>query len=69
MPTYIETITQLFTLWLSRTFLPWRKRSWRLLSTALVIAPINLTGILLGRLLPNDPRYYHNCVILARKRA
>jgi hypothetical protein len=49
--------------------LPWRKRSWRLLSTALVIAPINLTGILLGRLLPNDPRYFHNCVILARKRA
>ena len=69
MPTYIETITQLFTLWLSRTFLPWRKRSWRLISTALVIAPINLAGILLGRLLPNDPRYFHNCVILARKRA
>jgi SAM-dependent methyltransferase len=69
MPTYIETITQLLTLWLSRTFLPWRKRSWRLISTALVIAPINLAGILLGRLLPNDPRYFHNCVILARKRA
>lgn len=66
-PTYIETLTQLFTLWLSRSLLPWRRRSWRLVSTALVVAPINLFGILLGRLVPNDPRYFHNCIVLARK--
>lgn len=67
-PSYIETLTQLFTLWLSRTLLPWRRKSLRLICTALVIAPINATGILLGRLLPNDPRYFHNVILLARKK-
>lgn len=68
-PSYIETLTQLFTLWLSRTVLPWRRRAFRLLFTALIIAPINAVGILLGRLLPNDPRYFHNVILLARKKA
>jgi SAM-dependent methyltransferase len=67
-PTYIETLTQLFTLWLSRTVLPWRWRVFRLLSTALVVAPINASGMLLGRLLPNYPLYFHNTILLARKR-
>lgn len=68
-PSYIETLTQLFTLWLSRTLLPWRRRAFRLLFTAFLIAPINAVGILLGRLLPNDPRYFHNVILLARKKA
>lgn len=67
-PTYIETLTQLFTLWLSRTILPWGRRAVRIFSTTLFVAPINLAGIVLGRLLPNDPRYFHNVILLARKR-
>ena len=68
MPSYVETLTQLFTLFLSRTVLPWKRNSSRLISTALVLAPINLLGIALGRVLPNDTSYFHNCVIVARKR-
>ncbi|WP_395752811.1 class I SAM-dependent methyltransferase [Prosthecobacter sp.] len=67
-PTYIETLTQLFTLWLSRTVLPWGRRAVRIVSTTLFVAPINLFGIMLGRVLPNDPRYFHNVILLARKR-
>ena len=67
-PTYIETLTQLFTLWLSRTVLPWGRRAICIVSTTLFVAPINLFGIMLGRVLPNDPRYFHNVILLARKR-
>lgn len=67
-PSYIETLTQLFTLWLSRTLLPWRRKSLRLICTALIIAPINGAGILAGKLLPNDPRYFHNVILLVRKK-
>lgn len=68
MPTYIETLTQMFTVFLSHSVLPWRRRSWRLLCTAVILAPINIIGIVLGRLLPNDPRYFHNCLLIARKK-
>lgn len=66
-PGYLATLTQLFTLWMSHHLLPWSHPWARLVSTALVIAPVNLVGLVMDRLLPKDDRYYHNCVILARK--
>lgn len=67
-PNYLSTLTQLLSLWLSHAILPWRNPIQRLLSTAFVIAPLNALGLLLGHLLPNDERLFHNVVILARKR-
>lgn len=44
-----------------------RRRSINLLSTVVLMAPINLAGILFGTLLPRNPDLYLDNIVLARK--
>jgi SAM-dependent methyltransferase len=66
-PSYLESLTQLLALWLSRTVLPWKHPLARLLSTALVLAPLQILGIAISRILPGPKSLYLSVVILARR--
>ena len=63
--TYIETVFQLFTAYIYHTFVP---KGFKTILTLILIAPINLIGIILGKLLPDDKTYYLNNIFMCKKK-
>ena len=64
--TYIETIFQTLTAYLYHSVVP---KGLRTILTLILIAPLNLLGIFLGKILPNDKTYYLNNIILCVKKS
>ena len=64
--TFIETIFQTLTAYLYHTVVP---KGLRTILTLMLIAPLNLLGIFLGKILPNDKTYYLNNIILCVKKS
>lgn len=64
---HIETITQLLTSYISLHILP--KNRWlKIIFGTLTIAPLNIIGIGLGKVLPDSKNLYHNNIVCARKK-
>ena len=64
---FIETIFQKLTVYLYQLIFP--KNSYlRFILVFLILAPLNLFGIVLGKLLPDDKTFYLNNVILCKKK-
>ena len=64
--TFIETIFQTLTAYLYHTVVP---KGLRTILTLMLIAPLNLLGIFLGKILPNDKTYYLNNIMLCVKKS
>lgn len=64
---YFETIVQLFSIYLVQNVFPPNKFIKAGL-TAILIAPITIIGIILSKILPDDQSFYHNNVIVAKKK-
>lgn len=64
---YLETVFQMLSLYIHQNVLP-RNKYFRLLCTPLFITPLNLVGIILGRLLPASGDFYLNHIVVARKK-
>ena len=64
--TYVETVFQLWTVYISQYLLPTNPYI-KLLLMPFAIAPVNLLGLLLSTLLPNPQSLYHSNIIVAQK--
>ncbi len=64
---FVMTIFQLIALYFHQ-ILKSQNRWLNLLTNILFIFPINLTGLLLGKLLPDRGDFYHNLVVVVRKK-
>jgi len=64
---YIETVFQLWITYLCRSVLP-KMRYVGPVVTSLIICPLNVLGIALSRILPKNHDFYHNSIIVARKK-
>ena len=62
--TYIETVFQNLTAYLYHSIIP---KGLRILLTLILVAPLNLFGIFLGKILPEDKTFYLNNIILCKK--
>lgn len=65
---YLPTVCQMLVAYFSERKLLRRFKLLKLIATPILFAPILLSGIVLGALLPDDPVFYHNNVFLAKKR-
>jgi SAM-dependent methyltransferase len=61
---YVETIFQNLTAYLYHSVVP---KGLRTLLTLILIAPLNILGIFLGKILPNNKTYYLNNIIVCKK--
>ena len=61
---YIETVFQTLTAYLYHSVVP---KGLRTILTLTLIAPLNILGIFLGKVLPIDKSYYLNNIILCVK--
>ena len=64
--TYIETVFQMLTAYISQVLLPKNQYIHMVLGVFLV-SPINLLGLVLGKILPNNTHFYHNNIVLCTK--
>jgi SAM-dependent methyltransferase len=64
---YIEVIFQMFNAYIFQYFLPSNKIL-KVLLTPFFITPINILGILFSNILPKNKGFYHNNIVVARKR-
>ncbi len=62
---FIETIFQSLTAYLYHSIIP---KGLKTFLTLIFIAPINLLGIILGKILPNDKTFYLNNIFLCKKK-
>ena len=63
---YVETIAQMLSAYLWQNVLP-RNLYLRFLFVPIVIAPVNLLGLLLSFILPKSDAFYHNNIVIAQK--
>lgn len=63
--TFIETMCQSLAAYLYHSFVP---KGLKTILTLTLIAPINLIGILLGKILPDDKTYYLNNIFMCKKK-
>ena len=64
--TYIETVMQMLSAYIYQHVLP--KNSYiKVIMTPLFVAPINILGKLLSKILPKNQNYYHNNIVVAEK--
>ena len=63
---YFETIMQMLSAYVYQHVLP-RNAYLRLALLPILVAPINIVGVLLGRVLPKNQNFYHNNIVVARK--
>lgn len=66
--TCVETIFQMICAYVSQRLLPTNQYANALL-TPVFVAPITIVGLALSALLPKDDTFFHNNVVLARRRA
>ena len=64
--TYIETVFQMLTAYISQVLLP-ENSYMRIILGIIIVSPINILGIVLGKVLPNNTHFYHNNIVLCRK--
>ena len=63
---HFETLMQLFTSYISLHILP--KNKWlKIIFGIFTVAPLNIIGVLLGKILPDSENLYHNNIVTARK--
>jgi ubiquinone/menaquinone biosynthesis C-methylase UbiE len=63
---YVETVFQMLSAYVYQNVLP-KNNYIRILLTPFVIAPINITGLLFGYILPKNHNFYHNNIVVAQK--
>jgi ubiquinone/menaquinone biosynthesis C-methylase UbiE len=63
---YFQTVVQMLSAFVYQHVLP-KNKLFRLLLTPVLVAPINITGLLFGYFLPKNSNYYHNNIVTARK--
>ena len=63
---YVETVFQMLSAYVYQNVLP-KNNYIRILLTPVVIAPINITGLLFGYILPKNHNFYHNNIVVAQK--
>lgn len=63
---YFETVMQMLSAYLYQRCMP-RNRMLSIPFKLLVVAPVNILGFSLGRILPKNEDFYHNNIVLARK--
>lgn len=63
---YFETVCQMLSAYISQVLLP-RNAFLRFGLGLFTVAPINILGYLLGKVLPNNENFYHNNIILCKK--
>ncbi len=63
---YFETVIQMLSAYVYQHVLP-KNKYIRLFLTPLLVAPINILGLLLSLILPTNKNFYHNNIVIARK--
>ena len=63
---YIETVMQMLSAYLYQHVLP-KNNYFRVMLNPIVIAPINILGLILKFFLPKNDNFYHNNIVLAEK--
>ena len=63
---YFETIIQMFTAYIYQHCFP-KNKILKIFLSIFFISPINIFGILLGKLLPKNYDFFHNNIIIAKK--
>lgn len=63
---HVATLAQMLSAYIYQTLLP-KSQIVRLLFTPILIAPVNLAGYLLGKILPDSKNFYHNNVVIYAK--
>ena len=64
--TYIETVMQMLSAYVYQHVLP-KNKYIKVIMTPLFVAPINILGKLLSKILPKNENYYHNNIVVAEK--
>ncbi len=63
---FIVAITQLITAYIFQSVFP-KNKYIRAILVPFFIAPINIFGIMLGKVMPTNDSYYHNNIVVAKK--
>ena len=63
---YIETVIQMFSAYIYQHILP-KNKFLKILLSLIIISPVNIIGILLGKILPRSNNFYHNNIVIAQK--
>lgn len=63
---YVESVFQLASIYIIQNLFR-SPRLLRLLATAFIVAPINTLGLLFGKILPRDERFFLNLIILCKR--
>lgn len=63
---YIETVMQMLSAYIYQHVLP-KNGCFRLIMTPLLVAPVNILGKILSKILPKNEDFYHNNIALAIK--
>jgi SAM-dependent methyltransferase len=64
---YFETVMQMLAMYVYQCCLP-KNPYIKILLTALFVAPFNIIGCLLGKILPSGENFYHNNIIIVVKK-
>ena len=64
--TYIETVFQMLTAYISQVLLP-KNPYMSIILGVILVSPINVLGVVLGKVLPNNAQFYHNNIVLCTK--
>tara|TARA_B100001059_G_C17822861_1_gene579416 strand:+ start:1298 stop:2026 length:729 start_codon:yes stop_codon:yes gene_type:complete len=63
---YIETVIQMFSAYIYQHILP-KNKFLKIMLSPIIISPVNIIGILLGKILPRNNNFYHNNIVIAQK--
>ena len=63
---YFQTVMQMLSAYVYQHVLP-KNKLVRVLLTPVLVAPINIIGLLFGYFLPKNNNFYHNNIVIARK--
>ena len=66
--TFIETIFQMFCIYISETLLPKKISFKRAILVILFITPITVLGVLISKIFPKNESFYNNNIIIAQKK-
>lgn len=65
--TYIETLFQMLSAYVWQVILP-KNGYMKLIGTVILVAPINILGLVLSAILPKNNDFYHNNIVVAKKK-
>jgi hypothetical protein len=63
---YFQTVTQMLSAYVYQHVLP-KNKLVRVFLIPVLVAPINIIGLLFGYFLPKNSNLYHNNIVIARK--